>query len=187
MIIATERCGKEDSHWFLIAAHVSDLYRRSTWSPDLISLFESASLREDYLVGWSGSFFSNLSNLFRDWRRTSGGDEDKKKYGEETLFSLPKCLGTNLRILGFSHPKKRGLSSFSHTMKSCPNHLTMKILFRYLSIMHKRKKSFHFGIKMVRVWRVQERLDSRSCCRSLSQNPHQNKATPHPPFFLMIN
>ena len=50
MITAIERHSKEDSCWLLIAAHASDLYRKSIRSPDLINLLRSASSHEDLLL-----------------------------------------------------------------------------------------------------------------------------------------
>ena len=51
MIITIEIYGKDDFYWLLIAAHASDLYEKSTPSPDLIGLLESASSYEDLLFG----------------------------------------------------------------------------------------------------------------------------------------
>ena len=51
MIVVAERYGKDDPHWLLIATHVSDLNEKSTRSPDLINLLESASSHEDHLIG----------------------------------------------------------------------------------------------------------------------------------------
>ena len=63
MISATKRYGEENSYWLLIVAHASGLYEKSTRSPDLIDLLESASSHEDLFLGRSGSFLQ-ISKIF---------------------------------------------------------------------------------------------------------------------------
>ena len=106
MIITTEKNGKEDPYWLLIAAHISGLYRKSTRSPNRM-VFSKVLARAKTILLADLYFFSNLLNLSRDSRGTSRGDEDEEKIwrGDTLLsffFSLSKLLGTNLGFLGFS-------------------------------------------------------------------------------------
>ena len=50
MITTADEHGREDLHWLLTIAHMSDLYEISTRSPNLIDLIENASLCEDLLL-----------------------------------------------------------------------------------------------------------------------------------------
>ena len=51
MIAIAERHDKDDLCWLLVAAHASILYKKFIRKPDLIDLLESASSREDLLLG----------------------------------------------------------------------------------------------------------------------------------------
>ena len=88
MITTIERYGRENSCWLLIAAHTSGLYEKSTRSPDLISLLGSASLHEDLLLDWSGSFLQIFRIFLEVEDRLLEEMKRWKKDGEKNNFFL---------------------------------------------------------------------------------------------------
>ena len=95
------------------------------------------------------SFFKSLEpfqRLKKDiWRRWGCGRNMVRRHSFLFFFSLSKPLGTNLRILGFAHPKRRRLSSFSHAMKCHAPTLHREEPFQ-MSITHaQREKVLLFG------------------------------------------